>query len=214
MDLQRTSTKKLSRQEPGRHAREACFFMFAMNRRELAGALLLAVLLVAGLLLRFTVFAAKTSGPEIIPPGDNNLQEKKREAEIFVHVAGAVRRPGVYTLPAGARVIHALEAAGGVLPDGDEHALNLAEPLYDGRHISVPYLGQEAPAAATEGKVNINTATAEELDRLPGIGPAKAAAIVAYREKNGPFQSLEDLVNVSGIGPSTVETLKEYVTLY
>ncbi|NLM45994.1 MAG: ComEA family DNA-binding protein [Firmicutes bacterium] len=188
--------------------------MFAMNRRELAGAILLAVLLLAGLLLRFAVFAPKAEGPEIVPPAENNLPEQKREGEIFVHVAGAVRRPGVYTLPAGSRVIHALEAAGGVLPDGDEHALNLAEPLSDGRRISVPFLGQEAPAAAAGGKININTATAEELDRLPGIGPAKAAAIVAYREKNGPFQALEDLVNVSGIGPSTVETLREHVTLY
>ena len=184
--------------------------MIQMSKREQVGAIVLAGLLMIGLIMRF-VLTPKSVELEVTPP----QVTMEKDADIVVHVAGAVRIPGVYTLPARARVFNALEAAGGVLATADQHALNLAEPLYDGRRITVPYLGeQREDSGESNGKVNINLASPIELDQLPGIGPTKAAAIVAYREKNGPFKALEDLANVTGIGPNTVETLREYLTLY
>ncbi|EEG78079.1 helix-hairpin-helix domain-containing protein [Dethiobacter alkaliphilus] len=192
--------------------------MLQMTRKEQIGALVLAGMLVLGLVIRFAL-TPKTPGEFVIEAPEESAGELEVNEvhEIMVHVAGAVQNPGVYTLSDGARIYEALEAAGGVLPDGDAHALNLAEPLYDGRRINVPFAEDvETPTGgvAESGKVNINTATAAELEALPGIGPAKAAAISSYREENGPFRSVEDLVQVSGIGVKTVESLKEHITLY
>jgi competence protein ComEA len=191
--------------------------MLQMTRREQLGALILAALLIIGLVLRF-IMAPKPMEPLAIePPTTNPTEETREPVTIVIHVAGAVVRPGVYTLPEGARVYEALDAAGGVLEEADPHVLNLAEPLYDGRRISVPSMAEtkDQPAGGAERrKVNINTATATEFETLPGIGPAKAAAIISYREANGPFRTIDDLVQVSGIGPQTVEGLKEHITLY
>lgn len=191
--------------------------MLQMTRREQIGAIVLAGLLICGLVIRFTL-APKAAAPLIIePPPEQTEPEDALPQTIMVHVAGAVASPGVYQLPEGARVHEALEAAGGALPDGDPHALNLAEPLYDGRRITVPLAGAAEFSGGTEidsQKVNINTATAAELESLPGIGPAKAAAIIRYRENNGPFRNAEDLAQVSGIGAATVEALRDHITLY
>ena len=191
--------------------------MVQMSKREQMGAVILAGLLLAGLILRFA-FMPKPAEVEVKPPkvpAETEAETEKEQTNIIVHVAGAVHQPGVYTLKEGARVINAIEAAGGVLDEADEHAINLAEPLYDGRRITVPYRGDGTVSGSeSNGKININTANAAELDHLPGIGPTKAAAIVAYREQNGPFKAIEDLANVSGIGPNTVETLREHITLY
>jgi len=189
-------------------------FFMQISRRELAGAVVLAGLLLAGLVLRF-LFLPQPQELEVKPPQPPAEEEKEPEV-IIVHVAGAVRKPGVYSLPEGARVLDAIEAAGGALEEANEHALNLAQPLYDGQRISVPSGSgkEEESTAQADGKININTAGIDELDRLPGIGPAKAAAIISYREKNGPFRDLSELANVSGIGPHTLETLREHVTLY
>ena len=145
----------------------------------------------------------------------NNSRNTGREEQAgreLLHVAGAVCS-GVYTLPAGSSLF-GTEAAGGVLPEADQHALNLAEPLLDGRRITVPFQGEQKENAAENGKININTATAAELQQLPGIGPAKAAAIIAEREKNGPFQTIDELTRVSGIGPNTLNVIRDYVSLY
>lgn len=190
--------------------------MSRFSRREELGALVLAGLLAAGLFLRF-VLLPRPAGEIIIERSQEQAPAAQAEAEktILVHVAGAVSYPGVYALPEGARVHEAVAAAGGPLPEGNLHALNLAEPLYDGRKVTVPFAADLEPGVAErDGRVNINTATAAELEKLPGIGPAKAAAIAAYREKNGPFKSLEQLAEVSGIGPKTVEALRDYITLY
>jgi competence protein ComEA len=189
--------------------------MLQMTRRELTGALLLAALLAVGVLLR-VLSAPGAPAPLVIePPPEAAGEEERIPASIVIHVAGAVAQPGVYTLPEGARVHEAVAAAGGVLPEADPHALNLAEPLYDGRRIHVPLAGDGGGESVREsGAVNINTATAAQLETLPGIGPAKAAAIISYREKNGPFRSLDDLTEVAGIGAKTVEGLKDYITLY
>ncbi|GFN22561.1 MAG: ComEA family DNA-binding protein [Thermoanaerobacteraceae bacterium] len=149
-------------------------------------------------------------------------EEKEDRGNITVHVAGAVERPGVYQLPAGARVNEAVQVAG-PLPEANPHALNLAAPLQDGQQVVVPRQGEEGSAPASpgaaaggvsRGKININTASLEELDSLPGIGPALAQRILDYRQQHGPFRTIEDLQNVSGIGVKRFEELKELITVY
>jgi competence protein ComEA len=191
-------------------------FMFNFTRREQLGALLLAGLLVIGLFVRFFLLPGPPGEKIVLEHAPRLEEEEPVEAVLMVHVSGAVRKPGVYVLKQGSRVFEAVEAAGGVLPDGDAHALNLAEPLYDGRKISVPFGSDAEMAANTEGdgRVNINTASAADLEKLPGIGPAKAAAIISYRGKNGPFNSVDQLCEVGGIGLKTVEALKDQITVY
>jgi len=149
------------------------------------------------------------------------------QSGLFVHVAGHVRRPGVYELPVGSRVIDAVDAAGGALGDAMLDALNLARALTDGEQVIVSSraeleksggsaaLGSAAalPNAPGNpaGKVNLNTADVSALDTLPGVGPSTAQKIVAEREANGPFASVEDLGRVSGIGPKRLEQLKDLV---
>lgn len=151
---------------------------------------------------------------------------------LVVHVAGAVARPGVVELPAGARVGEAVEAAGGASPDAELAAVNLARPLVDGEQVFVPVQGEGVPgsqagpapglfsgagsgagAPAAPSPVDLNTATAAELDALPGIGPALAERILQWRETNGPFGTVDDLDAVSGIGPTTMERLRELVSV-
>jgi competence protein ComEA len=155
------------------------------------------------------------------------LQPAPTEAPIAVHVIGAVPRPGLYEFPKGARVQDAVEAAGGLLADADEDAINLAALLEDGQQLEIPFKAGaapppeaddsgEPPAASVSGAedlVNINTATLEELDTLPGIGPTTAQKIIDYREENGPFAQIEDIINVSGIGPATFENIKDLITV-
>lgn len=136
---------------------------------------------------------------------------------VIVHVAGAVPSPGVHELVDGARVVDAIAAAGGVLPEGQPDRLNLAAVLVDGQRIHVPIEGepvQDVPAGAgaTPGPINLNAADPMMLESLPGIGPATATAIIDDREANGPFRSVDDLDRVAGIGPATVERLRSLVT--
>ena len=137
---------------------------------------------------------------------------------IVVHVAGAVERGGVYRLDAGSRVIDAVEAAGGVVANAEPDGVNLAAVLQDGQRVYVPRVGEVSPAAVGGGEgataglpVDLNRATAEQLDSLPGVGPATAAAIVAHREQHGPFPNVDALADVRGIGPSRLETLRGLV---
>ena len=147
--------------------------------------------------------------------------------QVVVHVVGAVVRPGVLRLPVGARAVDAVDAAGGLAPDADVARVNLAAPLGDGQRLVVPVVGQEppqevAPAASSGGTasggapetgtpLDLNSATESQLDELPGVGPATAAAIVAHRESVGPFTSVDDLLDVRGIGPSRLEALRDAV---
>ena len=144
-------------------------------------------------------------------------------AEVVVHVAGAVAEPGVYELPSGSRVHVAIDAAGGPLPKAQPSALNLAAPLLDGERIYVPRVGESVPVAvddgtsgpdaAPSGPVDVNHATVDELDELPGIGPATATAIVDHREESGPFASVDDLEAVRGIGPAKLDAIRDLVTV-
>ncbi|MEU3497914.1 helix-hairpin-helix domain-containing protein [Kitasatospora cineracea] len=131
---------------------------------------------------------------------------------LVIDIGGKVQHPGLRTLPAGSRVADALAAAGGPLPDTDTSFLNLARPLTDGEQILV---GTEPPpgVAATAGPVSLNRANADQLDSLPGVGPALAQRILQYRLAHGPFQSLDQLRHVPGIGPRKYEDLKSLLTL-
>ena len=147
---------------------------------------------------------------------------------IVVHVAGAVNHPGVFTLPHGSRIHAAVEAAGGSAPDGQLDAVNLATPLTDGQRVYVPAVGEVDPAAVTDvvaapatqsgtaapsGPLDLNEATAADLEQLPGVGPATAAAIVDDRERNGPYAAVDDLDRVSGIGPAKLDAIRDLVTV-
>jgi competence protein ComEA len=133
-----------------------------------------------------------------------------------VDVVGAVRRPGLYRLPHGTRVADAVRLAGGATPRAQLELVNLAAPLADGEQILVPRAGTvaagpAAPGGAPVAPVQLSVATAEQLDALPGIGPATAAKIVAYRQEHGPFHAVDDLAGVSGIGPAKLAALKGLV---
>ena len=150
--------------------------------------------------------------------------EEAEPATIVVDVGGAVANPRVVELLEGARVADAIEAAGGLEPNADITSLNRAAPLQDGDKVYVPLEGEDAPeqpdagASATagvgtdsSGPVNINSATLEELDELPGVGPSTAQAIIDEREANGPFASAEDIMRVSGIGEKKFEKMKDAI---
>ena len=143
-----------------------------------------------------------------------------QETVIFVDIKGAVKNPGVYQMKVGDRVKDALDAAGGLTDEADSQKVNLAKRLEDQMAIVVPKVGEEAeeiPAGETrkeatkEGKVNINTATVEELKTLKGVGEKKAEAIIEYRKKNGSFQTKEDLMKVRGIGKKLFESFQERI---
>jgi competence protein ComEA len=172
---------------------------------------------------------SEVGGPEAASAGS-------ADAVVVVHVTGAVSTPGVVRLPRGSRVAEALAAVGGATPDADAQRLNLAALLVDGSRIEIPRLGAEptvevttsvappaAPAGAAgaaggggggaPGPVELNTATAEELDTLPGVGPSTAAAIIEHRERVGPFVRVDDLLEVRGIGEAKLEALRDLVTV-
>jgi competence protein ComEA len=137
----------------------------------------------------------------------------------YVHVAGAVNRPGLYRMPPGSRVDDALRLAGGPTPDADLNALNLATKVKDGDKVLVPKRGaaggggEGGSAPAQSQTVNLNTATTDQLDALPGIGPSLAQRIVAYREQHGGFRTVDELQKVPGIGPAKFSQLKDLVTV-
>lgn len=162
-----------------------------------------------------------TPGPISFPPSPTPVPTPA-PARIVVYVCGAVVNPDVYSLLEGSRVKEAVEAAGGFASDADRVRINLARRLSDGEQVYIPRVGEEvlpvtppvvvAPGQAG-GKININTATAKELDTLPGIGPAYAERIIKYREEFGPFKKIEDMKKVRGIGDATFEEIKDLITV-
>jgi competence protein ComEA len=150
------------------------------------------------------------------------LRPAPTEKPIIVQISGAVPRPGVYALPEGARVQDVISAAGGFLAEADKEFINLAEVLEDGERLDIPFAdgfspviptAAVEPVASSSDLININTAASFELEELPGIGPTTAGKIIQYREENGPFLSIEDIINVSGIGPGTYERIKDLITV-
>jgi competence protein ComEA len=153
---------------------------------------------------------------------------------VTVHAAGQVAAPGVYSVPAGSRVADLVTAAGGLLPEADVDRLNLAARVVDGTRVYIPRKGESPPTeapvgdpggaadagsgagsagGAPAGPVDLNTATAAQLDTLPGVGPATANAILTYRTRNGRFKSVTELLEVPGIGPAKLEAIRPLVVV-
>lgn len=132
--------------------------------------------------------------------------------QVMVYVTGAVAHQGVYSFPQGSRRIDAIEAAGGFLTNADVEYINMAALLQDGEQIDIPRLGSSS-MSTTSRRVNINTATVQEFDALPGISQSVAEHIVEYRQKNGFFQTIDELLSVTGIGPATLERIKDLITV-
>lgn len=162
------------------------------------------------------------------PPPTVTPAPSATPGRLHVYVSGAVASPGVVRLPEGARAGEAVSAAGGLAADAQSAAVNLAAPLQDGEHLHVPALGEAAPSsapgpadsgaggappagAADGARIDINAADAATLESLPGIGPALAQRIVEHRAAKGPFRSVEDLLDVSGIGERTLARFRERI---
>ncbi len=168
---------------------------------------------------------ADGSGERPVPPAAGSPGTTVPAVTVTVHVAGHVAHPGVYAVPAGARVADAVVAAGGAAGDADLEQLNLAARLSDGERVYVPAKGEAAPAVvaspatagpaskggAPAGPVDLNSATAEQLEALPGVGPATSKAILTYRASHGRFRSVTELLEVPGIGPAKLEALRPLV---
>lgn len=176
--------------------------------------LALSYILVAGI----AFLAARLPAPggvQILPPVPTATP-----APVRVYVSGAVNAPGVYTLPPGSIAQDALLAAGGPLGEADLWLVNLAAPVSNGQQVHVPRVGEKVaqkspssgPTPSLSPPLNLNTATAAELEQLPGIGPSLAARIVQYRQEHGPFRTVDALLLVSGIGPATLERIRGLVT--
>lgn len=208
--------------------------MFRLTRREqvIVTAFLVLILIVSGIYMygrpslannvplpKLEESASATTGVQSF----KTESSVTKQPEIKVDVKGAVHVPGVYSLPAGSRVTDALQAAGGTSEQANLDALNLAQKLSDGAFIQVPIRDERSSAAqtaqpgaagavssgGTANKINVNTATAEQLDSLEGIGSTRAKAIVQYREQFGPFQKADDLLKIKGVGPKLLETIKD-----
>jgi competence protein ComEA len=183
---------------------------FSHNQKKALG-LLAAIVLVLSVFIVIRGNTQSSAAPEIVPV-------TIAEPEIFVDVTGAVNKPGVYTLSGKSRVIDAIKAAGDSAPGADLSTINLARVLNDGEQIYVDSLvmnssGQRVSKKTPSGPININRATARQLDALDGIGPVIAARIVEYRKINGSFLSVDDLQKVSGIGAAKFAQIKSKVRI-
>lgn len=182
---------------------------------------ILVLLLISGGVWRAVQFSAPE--PEIIQigQGGSSLEEEISEVSepemITVHLVGAVNKPGVYQLPVGSRVYELLEISGGFNNEADQETVNQARPLLDGEQIYINSIGEAAAPASAVGaanKININQASVQELTSLPGIGDVRANQIISYREEHGYFTSLDQIMDVSGIGESTFENIADQITIY
>ena len=186
------------------------------RRRLLVGAGCLAMLLFVGSKLLAQPQTSAGVAPPAAPPTESG---PAASTVVVVDVVGAVRRPGLYRLEQGARIADAVSRAGGATPKADLALINLAALLADGEQVVVPARGTAvlgvtsgaAPGAAATGPVHLSTATLEQLDSLPGIGPVTAQKILDYRQKHGAFTSVDELDAVPGIGPARLDQLKDLV---
>lgn len=169
--------------------------------------------------------APAPTGRAVGQPGGGTGSAGEPSAPVTVHVAGAVVHPGVYAVAAGSRVVDAVTAAGGPISEAEVDQLNLAARVSDGDRVQVPKRGEvvsgptsagsspglSGAAGAAAGPVDLNRATKEQLDALPGVGPATAAAILAWRDTHGRFRAVSELLEVRGIGPAKLEALRPLV---
>lgn len=162
------------------------------------------------------VVAAVAGGGALLalkrPAAPIRVIEPQSPTTLVVQVDGEVYHPGLYRLVRGARVGDAIQAAGGMTAGADAGVMNLARPLRDGERITIPARGVSSGSTARR-QVNVNAATAEELEALPGIGPVLARRIVDHRARHGPFQRSEDLLQVEGIGPKLLERIKPLISV-
>jgi len=174
-----------------------------------AAAVLLAVLAVAGKLLAGAGAATADPPPALMPAA------REAAERVVVHVAGAVRRPGLYALAEGSRVSDAVARAGGATAKADTAAVNLAAPLADGIQVLIPSRVAGAAGSASgvgvAARVSLSSATLAELDTLPGVGPVTAQKILDHRARHGGFRSVDDLDAIPGIGPARIEQLRDLV---
>jgi competence protein ComEA len=188
-------------------------FSLTRTRALVLALCVVALVLVGGRVLRPA--APRGAAPPLIRAKPATAPGAARGAGVVVDVAGAVRRAGLYRLPHGSRIADAIARAGGATPRAELDLVNLAAPLADGEQVLVPARGaSQAGAGAAPGPtapVDLNSATAEQLDALPGIGPVTAQKIVDYRQAHGPFTSVDDLDAIPGIGPARIENLRGLV---
>lgn len=196
-----------------------------MSKRRIAQIIFLSIVGIVAFVVIYVILKRPESAS---PPMVITLQPRPTSepvtptpATINVYVSGAVKKPDVYALPLNSIVKDAIAAAGGATEDADLDRINLATRLADQMQVYVPRKGEAAPPPppggsapdAITGKININTASVEELDKLPGIGPAIAQAIIDYRTTNGPFKQIEDINIVKGIGDALFEKIKDQITV-
>jgi competence protein ComEA len=193
------------------------------RRRWSVGALIVLVLAAAAVTVAIGMIRSLAAPASVVTPAVSPTVEAHGDtgtAAVYVHVHGAVVSPGLYRLEADARVIDAVAAAGGFSDTADPAGVNLARTVTDGEQLFVPEPGQAPPESAdggssggagADGLVDLNTADAAALDTLPRVGPALAERIIAWREENGRFTSVEDLLAVSGIGEKVLESLRDRV---
>jgi competence protein ComEA len=193
------------------------------RRQQVVVIAVVAVVAVGGALL----MSLRSAPPKIAPPAqsttmgasDSSLPAESQPSNgILVHVAGAVRKPGLYEFPNGARVADAIASAGGPIAKADLDALNLAELLTDGMKLLIARRGEgSAPLASASvtpsvALINVNSADQAALETIPGIGPVTAVAILDQRARLGSFETFEQLLEVDGIGPATLESIRSYIT--
>ena len=184
--------------------------------------IMIVLVVVVGILI-FAVLRPAPAAPAIVVtlrPTQPATPAPTAPTTILVYVSGAVKKPDVYTLAVGSIVKDAMNAAGGPADDADLDRINLAAPLSDGMQVHCPRKGETVStppsgsnSTAAAGPININTATLEQLEALPGIGPAIAQRIIDYRAANGPFKSIEDIKQVKGIGDALFEKIKDSITV-
>ncbi|MDT3331473.1 ComEA family DNA-binding protein [Microbacterium aquilitoris] len=188
------------------------------SRRRLGiGAAVVLVVVVAAVTIAIGI--VRTGAESAVETVPEVVSETVAPASVYVHVSGQVREPGLYRLDQGARVVDAVAAAGGFSEKASRDGVNLARPVSDGEQLLIPGEGEEGTDAGAsaapegDGRVNLNTADVAALDTLPRIGPSIAQRILDWREENGRFTSVDDLMAVPGIGEKMLESLRDLVTV-
>jgi len=190
-----------------------------LSKREKIGIIIFSLVIVFVISINYY---SKAKDKEIQVIKNEDMTKETAEKKIQVYICGEVKKPGVYELHEGDRLIKLISLAGGITEKGDENSINMSAKLKDEDYIRIPAKNENASANQIQsstgydfsGKININTASLEELKTLPRIGDALANRILEYRAKNGPFKDIKDIKNVSGIGEKMFENIKDKICVY